>query len=108
MAAAKEQEQEQESASPKSKWEKWKRGGIIGAAALTGGALLAITGGRTKLPIIYLLKYKHIDSSLGHTAPRRLICSQPLLPDRFSCTSYCGRIWCASSNTWHTCPIHRS
>lgn len=47
MAAAKEQEQERESASPKSKWEKWKRGGIIGAAALTGGALLAITGGRT-------------------------------------------------------------
>uniref|UniRef100_A0A0E0K7T1 DUF726 domain-containing protein n=1 Tax=Oryza punctata TaxID=4537 RepID=A0A0E0K7T1_ORYPU len=45
MAAAKEQEQSQESASPKSKWEKWKRGGIIGAAALTGGALLAITGG---------------------------------------------------------------
>lgn len=45
MAAAKEQEQEQENASPKSKWEKWKRGGIIGAAALTAGALLAITGG---------------------------------------------------------------
>ncbi|OQU93398.1 transmembrane and coiled-coil domain-containing protein 4 [Sorghum bicolor] len=45
MAAAKEQEQERENASPKSKWEKWKRGGIIGAAALTGGALLAITGG---------------------------------------------------------------
>lgn len=46
MAAAKEQEQSGETASPKSKWEKWKRGGIIGAAALTGGALLAITGGR--------------------------------------------------------------
>ncbi|XP_062209595.1 uncharacterized protein LOC133911386 [Phragmites australis] len=45
MAAAKEQEQKRENASPKSKWEKWKRGGIIGAAALTGGALLAITGG---------------------------------------------------------------
>ncbi|KAG8073125.1 hypothetical protein GUJ93_ZPchr0006g42744 [Zizania palustris] len=45
MAAAKEQAQAQEKASPKSKWEKWKRGGIIGAAALTGGALLAITGG---------------------------------------------------------------
>ncbi|OEL16108.1 Transmembrane and coiled-coil domain-containing protein 4 [Dichanthelium oligosanthes] len=45
MAAAKEQEQGRENASPKSKWEKWKRGGIIGAAALTGGALLAITGG---------------------------------------------------------------
>ncbi|XP_047089221.1 transmembrane and coiled-coil domain-containing protein 4-like [Lolium rigidum] len=45
MAAAKEQEQSGENASPKSKWAKWKRGGIIGAAALTGGALLAITGG---------------------------------------------------------------
>lgn len=55
MAAAKEQEQERETSSPKSKWEKWKRGGIIGAAALTGGALLAITGGRTEFPIIYLL-----------------------------------------------------
>uniref|UniRef100_A0ACD5WFX9 Uncharacterized protein n=1 Tax=Avena sativa TaxID=4498 RepID=A0ACD5WFX9_AVESA len=45
MAAAKEQEQSGENATPKSKWAKWKRGGIIGAAALTGGALLAITGG---------------------------------------------------------------
>jgi len=33
MAAAKEQEQERENASPKSKWQKWKRGGIIGAAS---------------------------------------------------------------------------
>ncbi|KAL0448439.1 UNVERIFIED_CONTAM: Transmembrane and coiled-coil domain-containing protein 4 [Sesamum latifolium] len=31
--------------SPESSWAKWKRGGIIGAAALTGGALMAITGG---------------------------------------------------------------
>ncbi|KAJ0964243.1 hypothetical protein J5N97_029365 [Dioscorea zingiberensis] len=46
MAAAKEEEiQSQESESEKSKWSKWKRGGIIGAAALTGGTLLAITGG---------------------------------------------------------------
>ncbi|CAL9154710.1 uncharacterized protein LOC103993236 isoform X1 [Musa acuminata AAA Group] len=45
MAAAKEEVQSQESESTKSKWSKWKRGGIIGAAALTGGALLAITGG---------------------------------------------------------------
>ncbi|KAG9442924.1 hypothetical protein H6P81_018778 [Aristolochia fimbriata] len=28
-----------------STWSSWKRGGIIGAAALTGGTLLAITGG---------------------------------------------------------------
>ncbi|KAL7609238.1 hypothetical protein Lser_V15G12366 [Lactuca serriola] len=26
-------------------WEKWKRGGLIGAAAVTGGTLMAITGG---------------------------------------------------------------
>ncbi|KAL4569010.1 hypothetical protein LXL04_024637 [Taraxacum kok-saghyz] len=26
-------------------WEKWKRGGLIGAAAITGGTLMAITGG---------------------------------------------------------------
>ncbi|KAJ6792936.1 putative transmembrane and coiled-coil domain-containing protein 4 [Iris pallida] len=45
MAAAKENAQSQENESAKSKWSKWKRGGIIGAAALTGGTLLAITGG---------------------------------------------------------------
>ena len=49
MAAAKEQEESGENAPPKSKWAKWKRGGIIGAAAVTGGALLAITGGRKDL-----------------------------------------------------------
>ncbi|XP_047339204.1 transmembrane and coiled-coil domain-containing protein 4-like [Impatiens glandulifera] len=31
--------------SPERSWEKWKRGGIVGAAALTGGTLMAITGG---------------------------------------------------------------
>ncbi|KAJ3682170.1 hypothetical protein LUZ60_014743 [Juncus effusus] len=47
MAAAKEEEEKakEENESPKSNWQKWKRGGIIGAAALTGGTLLAITGG---------------------------------------------------------------
>ncbi|WOL10070.1 transmembrane and coiled-coil domain-containing protein 4 isoform X1 [Canna indica] len=45
MAAAKEEKQSQESESTKSKWTKWKRGGMIGAAALTGGALMAISGG---------------------------------------------------------------
>lgn len=42
-----EQSKEQEAQSPKSSWAKWKRGGIIGAAALTGGTLMAITGGTT-------------------------------------------------------------
>ncbi|KAI8541188.1 hypothetical protein RHMOL_Rhmol08G0042200 [Rhododendron molle] len=46
MAIVKEeQSKEEETQSPKSSWAKWKRGGIIGAAALTGGTLLAITGG---------------------------------------------------------------
>ena len=46
MALSKEQASKQEETqSPKSSWAKWKRGGIIGAAALTGGALMAITGG---------------------------------------------------------------
>ncbi|EOA30052.1 hypothetical protein CARUB_v10013157mg [Capsella rubella] len=36
---------EEESLSPNTEWAKWKRGGIVGAAALTGGALMAITGG---------------------------------------------------------------
>ncbi|RDX85566.1 Transmembrane and coiled-coil domain-containing protein 4, partial [Mucuna pruriens] len=46
MAFIKEQEsKKEETQSKESKWAKLKRGGIIGAAALTGGTLLAITGG---------------------------------------------------------------
>lgn len=47
MALAKEGEskREEEKQPSKTKWAKWKRGGIIGAAAVTGGALMAITGG---------------------------------------------------------------
>uniref|UniRef100_A0A2P2JND7 Uncharacterized protein MANES_01G142700 n=1 Tax=Rhizophora mucronata TaxID=61149 RepID=A0A2P2JND7_RHIMU len=46
MAVAKEEEsKEEETQSAESKWTKWKRGGIIGAAAITGGTLMAITGG---------------------------------------------------------------
>ncbi|KAK7252945.1 hypothetical protein RIF29_37261 [Crotalaria pallida] len=46
MAFIKEQESnKEETQSKESSWDKWKRGGIIGAAAVTGGALMAITGG---------------------------------------------------------------
>ncbi|KAK7262925.1 hypothetical protein RJT34_30506 [Clitoria ternatea] len=46
MTFIKEQEsKKEETQSKESKWAKLKRGGIIGAAALTGGTLLAITGG---------------------------------------------------------------
>lgn len=34
-----------EAESDDNSWSKWKRGSIIGAAALTGGTLMAITGG---------------------------------------------------------------
>ncbi|CAA7410915.1 unnamed protein product [Spirodela intermedia] len=45
MAAAKEEAQAENRDSDKSRWSRWKRHGIIGAAAVTGGTLLAITGG---------------------------------------------------------------
>ncbi|KAL8477780.1 hypothetical protein ACS0TY_029904 [Phlomoides rotata] len=45
MALLKIKEQEEVAQSPKSKWAKWKRGGIIGGAALAGGTLMAVTGG---------------------------------------------------------------
>ncbi|KAG9142624.1 hypothetical protein Leryth_020645 [Lithospermum erythrorhizon] len=45
MALLKEEEAKENDPSSKGKWDKWKRGGIIGAAALTGGTLMAITGG---------------------------------------------------------------
>ncbi|XP_060187893.1 uncharacterized protein LOC132617043 isoform X1 [Lycium barbarum] len=45
MAILKEEESKEENQSSDSSWAKWKRGGIIGAAALTGGTLMAITGG---------------------------------------------------------------
>ncbi|CAA6673675.1 unnamed protein product [Spirodela intermedia] len=43
MAAAKEEAQAENRDSDKSRWSRWKRHGIIGAAAVTGGTLLAIT-----------------------------------------------------------------
>ncbi|KAK7307500.1 hypothetical protein VNO77_40627 [Canavalia gladiata] len=45
IALMKEQESNKEAQAKESKWAKWKRGGIIGAAAVTGGTLMAITGG---------------------------------------------------------------
>lgn len=56
MAILKEEESKDEGKSPESSWEKWKRGGIIGAAALTGGTLMAITGGvfSFSLSLIYI------------------------------------------------------
>lgn len=56
MALAKSvEENDEESPSKKTNWAKWKRGGIIGAAALTGGTLMAITGGTWSLDLYTLL-----------------------------------------------------
>lgn len=45
MDLIKEEESEKGTQSTKGSWANWKHGGTIGAAALTGGALMAITGG---------------------------------------------------------------
>lgn len=45
MALLKEAESKEEAQSTKSSWTKWRRRAIIGAAAVTGGTLLAVTGG---------------------------------------------------------------
>ncbi len=59
MAAQKEKEENhvRDAEVAGSRWEQWKRGGIIGAAALTGGTLLAITGGTYRM-LLSLLKTK--------------------------------------------------
>jgi len=37
--------EKEESIVSETSWDKWKRGGIVGAAAVTGGTIMAITGG---------------------------------------------------------------
>ncbi|KAL5073900.1 hypothetical protein RYX36_012884 [Vicia faba] len=44
-AVSKAGEKDQESVVSETSWDKWKRGGIVGAAAVTGGTIMAITGG---------------------------------------------------------------
>ncbi|KAF6983733.1 hypothetical protein CFC21_001858 [Triticum aestivum] len=85
MAAAKEEEKLRESTSPRSRWQKWRRGGIIGAAALTGGTLMAISGGlaapaiaagftalaptlHALVPVIGASGFAAIATAAGHTA----------------------------------------
>ncbi|KAM0887751.1 hypothetical protein ACQ4PT_028815 [Festuca glaucescens] len=85
MAAAKEEEQSRECVSPRSRWQNWKRGGIIGAAALTGGTLMAISGGlaapaiaagfsalaptlHALVPVIGASGFAAMATAAGHTA----------------------------------------
>lgn len=50
MATGQEQvEKEGEIINSESTWTMWKHGGIIGAAALTGGTVMAVTGGNTSV-----------------------------------------------------------
>jgi hypothetical protein len=62
MAIIKEQELKKEEDQAKGgKWAKLKRGGIIGAAAITGGTLLAITGGaETLISFDCTMEYKYL------------------------------------------------
>lgn len=65
MAVKKAEESKNaETKSNESKWAKWKRGGIIGAAAITGGALMAITGGMA-LQYIPMLTAQCIEISIS-------------------------------------------
>ena len=60
MAILKERNSKQQEAdSSQSRWAKWRRGGIIGAAALTGGTLMAITGGIVSISEDYLVYSQH-------------------------------------------------
>ncbi|KAJ9564414.1 hypothetical protein OSB04_000380 [Centaurea solstitialis] len=45
MAVFQQDGEKQDAKISDESWEKWKRGGLIGAAAITGGTLMAITGG---------------------------------------------------------------
>ncbi|OIV96319.1 hypothetical protein TanjilG_09746 [Lupinus angustifolius] len=44
-SVSKEVRKENDSVGSETNWDQWKRGGIIGAAAVTGGTLMAVTGG---------------------------------------------------------------
>lgn len=58
MAVVKEEEHKEEIKSKESSWSSWKQGGIIGAAALTGGTLMAITGGMKSF-IFDMILFRH-------------------------------------------------
>ena len=45
MESASKAGEKEESIVSETSWDKWKRGGIVGAAAVTGGTIMAITGG---------------------------------------------------------------
>ncbi|KAL6583237.1 hypothetical protein OROMI_005315 [Orobanche minor] len=69
MALLKEEESKEATQSSKSSWDKWKRGGIIGAAALTGGTLMAVTGGLSYFTILKYLGELHKLPLRGLAAP---------------------------------------
>ncbi|KAG6384950.1 hypothetical protein SASPL_153773 [Salvia splendens] len=56
MAILKQEESKEEGNSTGTSWEKWKRGGIIGAAALTGGTLMAITGDILSFEFVFVIE----------------------------------------------------
>lgn len=70
MAIMKEKTaKQQEADSSQSRWVKWRRGGIIGAAALTGGTLMAITGG-----IVFYISEDYLTLYLQHECLQEYYC----------------------------------
>lgn len=78
MAAQKENEEKhvRDAEGAGSRWEQWKRGGIIGAAALTGGTLLAITGGTHQI-LLSVLKTNLYLTTFPTMQHLNFIISQP-------------------------------
>jgi hypothetical protein len=90
MALAKEEESKGEGKqSSERKWAKWKRGGIIGAAAITGGALMAVTGGMEPSKFFFFSESLTLNTSLiilvvDSSVPFSIF-------NRISCSSNCCR-----------------
>nr|KYP44843.1 Transmembrane and coiled-coil domain-containing protein 4 [Cajanus cajan] len=64
---SKEGDKEGETVGSENNWDKWKRGSIIGAAAVTGGTVMAITGGLAAPAIAHGLGA--LAPALGAVAP---------------------------------------
>lgn len=65
MSSMEEDLKREETKSQQNSWANWKRGGIIGAAALTGGTLLAVTGGMATANFLTEIIIEVAKSKLG-------------------------------------------
>lgn len=89
VASEQEQvEKKDETRKSEGSWTIWNRGGVIGAAAVTGGTLMAVSGGNI---------------SVQHTRSFLEICDNSafvellMILNRISCPSNCTWFECSSS-----------